>query len=462
MNTLLQPLVKLYWQIRTIGDSPELDDYEKRKLAIFNILNCMGLMNGIIIPVAGLFNDDKLPVLAWIVAISPAFISGIALIWVHKRRHEQAKMIYFILYPLVTALAYATRIDIGIELFFFVYGVLAVFLIKKISHAVIAFGFSTVMYLSVFVIWTDYDSKLAELNPGFFIFNHALAVLFIFFSLFLFKTENNAYLLRLHKKNDELAAKNVEIGRQKQEIDGQVLLLQKQTAELKELDSLKNKLFSIIAHDLKTPMYALRNLFRNIQQYDLPGDEIKVMLPDVVTDLNYTTGLMENLLQWAKSQMQADALKKQVINVTEVIREVIQLLRLQADSKKVYIENKLDMPVYIYADKDMVNLVLRNLLSNAIKFTPENGYVFLGANEGDSFVEVFVQDTGTGMSEEVLRQINTSNYFTTKGTANESGTGLGLMLCKEFLAKNGGKMFVESEPGKGSLFSFTLPAEHVD
>jgi two-component system, sensor histidine kinase and response regulator len=207
-------------------------------------------------------------------------------------------------------------------------------------------------------------------------------------------------------------------------------------------------------------MYALRNLFRNMQQHDLPGDEIKVMIPDVVTDLNYTTGLMENLLQWAKSQMQADALRPQMLDVSAMIKEVVQLLRLQADSKKVYIESKIEQPVYIYADKDMVSLVLRNLLSNAIKFTPENGYVFLGANPADEFVEIFVQDTGTGMSTDAMQKINANNFFTTKGTANESGTGLGLMLCKEFLAKNGGRMFVESQLGKGSVFSFTLPGNN--
>jgi signal transduction histidine kinase len=460
VSIILQPLISFYWRIRTIGDSPELDDYEKRKLAIFNILNFIGAMNGLIIPLAGLFNNDKLPTLAWLVAISPAFISGIALISVYHRRYEQGKIIYFIFYPLLTAMAYATKIDLGIELFFFVYAVLAVFLLKKILHAVVSFVFSAALYLTVFVIWDEYDSRLAVMNPGFFIFNHVLAVIFIFCSLYLFKTENNAYLGRLQHKNTELGDKNTEIERQKLEIAQKVKLLEKQTLELKELDAVKNKLFSVIAHDLKTPMYALRNLFRNMQQHNLPGDEIKVMLPDVVTDLNYTTGLMENLLQWAKSQMQsADTLKKQTIDITALIMEVIQLLRLQAESKKVYIENKNQAPVYIYADKDMVNLVLRNLLSNAIKFTPENGQVILGANETDSFVEVFVKDTGMGMSEEVLQKINTNDYFTTKGTANESGTGLGLMLCKDFLAKNGGKMFVESEPGKGSLFSFTLPAD---
>src|SRR5438270_16371 len=106
----------------------------------------------------------------------------------------------------------------------------------------------------------------------------------------------------------------------------------------------------------------------------------------------------------------------------------------------------------------MINLVIRNLVSNAIKFTPPQGSVTIGAHRKGPFVEVYVQDSGLGIPPENLKKINENNYYTTKGTASESGTGLGLMLCKEFLVKNGGKMHIESEPGKGSIFSFTLPS----
>ena len=109
----------------------------------------------------------------------------------------------------------------------------------------------------------------------------------------------------------------------------------------------------------------------------------------------------------------------------------------------------------------MINLVLRNLISNAIKFTPENGHIAIGATELSSFVEVYVQDTGLGLSSEALEKINGNDFYTTKGTASESGTGLGLMLCKDFLNRNGGQMHIESEIGKGSTFSFTLPRPEI-
>ena len=208
-------------------------------------------------------------------------------------------------------------------------------------------------------------------------------------------------------------------------------------------------------------MYALRNLFNDTQKYNVPAENLKKMMPEVVKDLNYTVGLMENLLQWAKSQMHAEAVKTGVVDVTKLITEVMQLLRLQAEAKKIYIEPKITTPVFVSADKDMINLVLRNLISNAIKFTPENGHIAIGATELSSFVEVYVQDTGLGLSSEALEKINGNDFYTTKGTASESGTGLGLMLCKDFLNRNGGQMHIESEIGKGSTFSFTLPRPEI-
>jgi len=204
-------------------------------------------------------------------------------------------------------------------------------------------------------------------------------------------------------------------------------------------------------------MYALRNLFTNIQLQKLPAKDIKAIMPDVINNLNYTTGLMENLLQWAKCQMQSEAIKIQSLNITSMAAEVIHLLQLQAEAKQIQVECTINGPFMVMADKDMIALVLRNLLSNAIKFTPIEGKVTIGAHEAATGVEIFIKDTGTGMAPGVIQKINRNDYFSTNGTASEPGTGLGLMLCREFLLKNGSRLFIESEPGRGSVFSFSLP-----
>jgi signal transduction histidine kinase len=318
-------------------------------------------------------------------------------------------------------------------------------------------------YFLVCTVWQHYDYQLEVSNYYFFLFNHLLAVIFIFIGLLLIRNENARYQNQTRDKNWQLRRSNLKILRQKADITGKASLLEEQTQQLTELNSLKNKLFSVIAHDLKAPLYALRTLFRNVHLYDLPGDEIKILIPEVVNELTYTTGLMENLLQWAKSQMQLEAVRPQLLDISTIAQEVLQLLRLQADAKHIYIQSKIERPVFVYADKDMINLVLRNLLSNAIKFTPEEGSISIEARDMRSHIEVMVQDTGTGISKEGLQRLREENYYTTRGTVGEAGTGLGLMLCKEFLSRNGGRMHVESEPGKGSTFSFTLPkAENKD
>jgi two-component system, sensor histidine kinase and response regulator len=189
----------------------------------------------------------------------------------------------------------------------------------------------------------------------------------------------------------------------------------------------------------------------------MPAEEIKELIPEVKKDLNYTVSLMENLLQWAKSQMKVHTVRPQLINITDLIDEVMHLLHLQAEAKRIHIGKKTSGAVYAWADHDMINLVLRNLVSNAIKFTPQGGNICIGASELSAFAEVYVQDSGKGMSASEVKKVNSQEFYTTNGTAQEQGTGIGLMLCREFLVKNEGCLRIESEQGKGSTFSFTLP-----
>lgn len=434
-----------------------MDNYEKRRLGIFNRINFLGLLTGIILPLLALFGKGYVPPLAWLVAIAPAFISSVVLISNYYGKHGFAMLWYFITYPIITGLVYAGNIDVGIELLFILYGVLAVFFLQKTSHTIFVICFSVACYFVVVIIFRNYRYVLADINFSYYIINQIISLAFIFIGLFLIKKENTDYQKEMLYANWELSNINEEIRMQRLQLEEKAALLEDQTLKLVELNTVKNRLFSVISHDLKTPIYSLRNLFKGMHENDLPATEIKMYVPEILTDLNYTTGLMENLLQWAKSQMQGDHINQQLINIGDLMSDVKHMLRLQAENKKIYVNTKADKPIYIYADKDMMNLVLLNLMSNAIKFTPQNGEVSVSASVKDETVEVHVQDTGKGISSDNLQKLFDNKYFTTKGTANESGTGLGLMLCKEFLTKNGGEIFVQSEEGKGSRFTFTIP-----
>jgi len=456
-QSLRQHVFTFLHYIRNIGIVDKMDEYERRKLRVFNLLNFFQLFTGILIPLIGLLHSDQMPIGIWLLSCLPSTLSAAVLCFNYYQKYQHAQLSYFILYPFFTGFVYLQGMNPGVELHFILYGVLAVFFLKDMGYMLFTIALTMVNYFVLSVLLKDFIYELKHENRILYFLNHLLALGFIFYGLFLIKKENTGYQFKILAKQRILHRKNLEIKKQKEEITTKAEQLEKQKTELTELNSIKSKLFSVISHDLKTPMYALRNLFRNMHQQNMPAEEMKNLVPDVLMDLNYTIGLMENLLQWSKTQMQASSVRPEELDVSKMIVEVLQVLRLQAEAKQIYIESKNSAPVFVVADKDMVNLVLRNLLSNAIKFTPQQGTIEVGVNQLNSFVEVYVQDSGTGISKEALLKINENNFYTTKGTASESGTGLGLMLCKEFLAKNGGQMHIESELGKGSVFSFTLP-----
>src|SRR5580692_7390218 len=333
MNKAVQRISLFRGYIWNIGYRPSLGSYEKRKLGIFNFMNFLGLLAGIFIPVTGMVSrHHPLPSLAWVVACSPAVISLVVFVLTSAQKYEPARLLFFTSYPIATSLIYALRIDVGIEFFFVLYAVLSVFFLRNLYQIIFSFTLSMACFLLVYTVWKDYDYSLEKTHYYFYLFNHLLPMFFIFYGLLLIKNENSRYQEQSRDRNWQLRRSNLKILRQKADISGKAVLLEEQTHQLTELNSLKNKLFSVIAHDLKAPLYALRNLFRNVELYDLPGDEIKRLVPEVINELTYTTGLMENLLQWAKSQMQAEAVRPQLLDIAGIAREVLQLLRLQADA----------------------------------------------------------------------------------------------------------------------------------
>lgn len=452
-----QQILNLFTQIRSIGYTDAMDDHEKRKLEIFNQLNFFQLITGVLVPIIALVSSKKFPAGEWYIVTLPALISILVLVLNATYKHEAALLCYFIFYPVFTCIIYINGLNMGIELSFVLYGILSVFFLQDIGYMLFAVSLSMISYFILSVAWKDYRYQLEVHNFVGYLVNQLLAIIYIFYGLYLIKRENADYQLKMVTKNREFHKKNLEIENKKQEIVIKATLLEKQAAELRELNSVKNKLFSIISHDLKSPMYAMRNLFKSVVQLNLSGKEIKNMLPEVVNDLNYTTELMENLLQWAKFQMQSNNIHPQNLDINNTVHEVIQLLHLQFDAKKITVERKTDLNTPVWADKDIVNLVLRNLVSNAIKFTPEKGRIIVGTHQSSSLAEIYVKDSGMGIAKEDMAKINSNSFYSSNGTNSEGGTGLGLMLCKEYLAKSNGHLMIESEPGVGSTFSFTLP-----
>ncbi|MEI7501204.1 MAG: ATP-binding protein [Bacteroidota bacterium] len=252
---------------------------------------------------------------------------------------------------------------------------------------------------------------------------------------------------------EQLAAQNREIVRQKEE-------LEKQKKELIELNATKDKFFSIIAHDLRSPIGTLISLSEMLRtDIDmLTGNETYDILASLHDLSKNHLKLLDNLLQWARIQTGRMTASPENFNLIEVIDEVIAFYKATAFEKQVNLVSAAEGDINVFADKNMIRTVLRNLVSNALKYTAMEGVVALGVRLLPGQVEVFVKDNGLGMTADMVEKLfKLDQTFSTIGTANEKGTGLGLILCKEFIDKNRGSINVESERGFGSTFRFTLP-----
>ncbi|MEN8119944.1 MAG: PAS domain-containing sensor histidine kinase [Bacteroidota bacterium] len=236
-------------------------------------------------------------------------------------------------------------------------------------------------------------------------------------------------------------------------------------AQLRESNITKDKFFSILAHDLKSPfntMLGFSNLLiNNFDKYDLQKQ--KQFLDVLNQDLKNTYKLLENLLLWSRSQRGTIDFNTKKENLYLLSVETLSLLNHLSENKSIILINQVPKDIYIKADKNMLLTILRNLISNAIKFTPQSGEITISADsktnkKKQNYIEISVKDSGVGIAKENLSNLfKISENISTKGTEGETGTGLGLILCKEFVEKHGGEIWVESEVGIGSEFIFSLP-----
>jgi signal transduction histidine kinase len=273
-------------------------------------------------------------------------------------------------------------------------------------------------------------------NVLFILIGLSFVILILIFYLYIVKKRSN---LVLQEANDKVQLQNI---------------------ALQDLNATKDKFFSIISHDLKGPLNSLTSFSGLLINHtdSLSKDEIKMLAKDLDKSLKNLFALLENLLEWSRSQTGKIEFKPEAFDVTTLLEENTELLKAQAQNKNIVLENAYISEQSVFAHKHSINTVVRNLISNAIKFTPAGGMIKVDLQPKADSVTVTIADNGVGMSKEVMNKLfRIDTKHTTKGTAEEKGTGLGLILCKEFVEKNGGRIWVESEEGKGSVFCFTVP-----
>ncbi|MDQ2177313.1 ATP-binding protein [Marinifilum sp. D714] len=244
-----------------------------------------------------------------------------------------------------------------------------------------------------------------------------------------------------------------------EELTRQKVMIEKQRKELERLNATKDKFFSIIAHDLKNPFASLIGAsdFLVNSSDELSKEQLHNFHEIINQSARRGYKLLENLLEWARMQTGNIEFKPKQVDLWNLVNEVVNLLTGSAEHKEICLSAEIDENLKAFVDENMIDTVVRNLVSNAIKFTPRGGVIKVSSQVVGQFIEITVADNGIGITpENISKLFKIDEKVSKNGTENESGTGLGLILCKEFVERHGGEIRVESELGKGSKFIFTI------
>jgi two-component system sensor histidine kinase/response regulator len=253
--------------------------------------------------------------------------------------------------------------------------------------------------------------------------------------------------------NTMLAHKNHEVLMQKADLD-------EQAKKLNDLNNLKDRLISILAHDLRAPLSTLRGLFSLLQDDTITHQEMVAMIPSVLKKLEYTSDFLDTLLFWINSQMESFDISVKTFSVSELVQNEADSYEAEAESKGIRYITNIPEGLMANADPNSIRIVVRNLITNAIKFSDKDNSIIVSVAEENQKTIVKVADTGVGMSPEQMNKLFKSKVDSKNGTANESGTGMGLLFCKDLIEKCNGEIWVTSEQGVGTEFTFSIPVKY--
>ena len=234
-------------------------------------------------------------------------------------------------------------------------------------------------------------------------------------------------------------------------------------SELMDINASKDKFFSIISHDLRSPLGGLMQILEILEEShnNMEDEEEVTIIKEAANTSKQVFALMENLLEWSRIQAGKIPYEPERIEIFPMINELESLYSQNLRNKQIKLKNDIEPGISVFADIKMTNTILRNLISNAIKFTNPDGFIYISSEENENFVNIKVKDTGVGIDEENSDKLfKPDSSYSTDGTAHEKGTGLGLVLCKELVEKQGGEIRVESKQGQGSTFLFSLPKKN--
>ncbi|MGF1924274.1 MAG: tetratricopeptide repeat-containing sensor histidine kinase [Bacteroidia bacterium] len=284
-----------------------------------------------------------------------------------------------------------------------------------------------------------------------------IVLLIVSFLYYRKNTEMKSINALLQKQKQEIAEVNEELGALNEELSTQMDIVSTQNLELEKLNQVKNKFFSIVSHDLRSPMNSLKMLFELYREGDLDKEELNKLTARLEDTIYTTATFLDSLLEWSRSQLDGMVVKPSLVNLNQIITENIKLADSQINMKHIVVQNNVTQEKKAYVDGDMFNIVIRNLLSNAIKFCSANDQIFFDAKLEAKNMIVSIRDTGPGISDAEQSNLFQLSHTSTTGTTGEKGYHIGLILCKDMVVQNNGKIEVQSKVGQGTTFIITLP-----
>lgn len=436
-------------KIRSNGIQPNLPLELKQNLEISNIFNVIDIF--LVFPFIILFRHSPL---AALLTAMPILFHTLSFVLIRYHKYDLGRFIYSITTAttvyFVAALIYNDGGTDGMAAKFLIHGTIImpfiVFTKKEWKFTLMA------LLLDLFyIISFNYMNGLLSLPNIQNVDGPALRLISIITTFILFATIFFYYKkliieqsVKLEQSNNDFIERN---------------------AELRELNATKNKFFTIIAHDLKSPFNVILGFARMLKENHkkLSAEKLELYTENLLVTSENTYKLVENLLNWSCSQLKRNSNNPVTIYVNNFVADTISKVQDVANLKEISIINKVDKNIYAEVDENEVSVVLQNILSNAIKFSYRQKTITISSKleqkEADSFIEICIADSGVGMSsDQVTDLFKIENAISCKGTENEQGTGLGLLICKEFIEKNSGQIRVESELSKGSKFYITLPS----
>lgn len=418
------------------GIKPDLKPYEKRRALIFNYANTAGFGIALIrLVYMAAFSDNRYSAAVFVINALPLLIFVAMAGFMHTRRYRGALATSFVFFPPAITLLKLPTQDKGIEMYFIVYLMFAFFFLYRRVHIALAVGWILVCWTATVLLnetpaFTIYLSPY-PLDAGLTVINYSTAFALTLLTMYFIKFEVWKYEQSIRKQKEELT----------------------------RLNAIKDKVFSVISHDLRTPVLSTIMLLKAMERGEFTDQQFRELLPELRDNMEETGELMTNLLVWARNQIRQTDFHASYVSLTELSAQTVRFLNRQAEEKNIRLVNEIPEGCTAYADRDSLQIVLRNLVANAIKFTASGGYVRMRSASQKGMVKVSVEDNGVGISTEDQDLLFGDGFYTTEGTAQEKGTGMGLFLCRDIIEKNGGAIFFASEEGRGTTFTFSVPAQ---